>query len=126
MYRLAVGTYFSMANGFSVMTFRCTAAAKSAGKPAADRPKASPTDTRIRHHVSLLDAAAIVLADAKAPMQAKAIVDKVVERGMWKPGEGATPHATLCAAMTREIVNKGDASRFRKVDRGRFAAGSHA
>lgn len=72
--------------------------------------------------VSLLDAAATVLADAKAPMQAKQIVERVVERGLWKPGAGKTPHATLYAAMTREIAAKGAASRFRKVDRGQFAA----
>ncbi|RMF00952.1 MAG: restriction endonuclease, partial [Alphaproteobacteria bacterium] len=63
-----------------------------------------------------------VLASAKEPMQAKAIVEQVVERGLWKPGAGKTPHATLYAAMTREIKAKGAASRFRKVDRGQFAA----
>jgi len=78
----------------------------------ADKPK----------RVSLLDAAATVLADAKAPMQAKQIVEAVVERGLWKPGAGKTPHATLYAAMTREIAAKGAASRFRKVDRGQFTA----
>ena len=72
--------------------------------------------------VSLLDAAATVLAGAKTPMQAKAIVETVVKRSLWKPGAGKTPHATLYAAMTREIAAKGDASRFRKVDRGQFAA----
>jgi len=82
----------------------------------ADKPK----------RVSLLDAAATVLADAKAPMQAKAIVDAVVERGLWKPGAGRTPHATLYAAMTREIAAKGKDARFRKVDRGQFAAGKGA
>jgi hypothetical protein len=82
----------------------------------ADKPK----------RVSLLDAAATVLADAKAPMQAKQIVEAVVERGLWKPGAGKTPHATLYAAMTREIAAKGAASRFKKVDRGLFAAGKGA
>lgn len=72
--------------------------------------------------VSLLDAAATVLAGAKEPMQAKQIVDAVVERGLWTPGAGKTPHATLYAAMTREIAAKGDAARFRKVKRGLFAA----
>jgi len=76
--------------------------------------------------VSLLDAAATVLADAKAPMQAKAIVDAVVERGLWKPGAGKTPHATLYAAMTREIAAKGADARFRKVDRGQFVSGEGA
>ena len=70
--------------------------------------------------VSLLDAAATVLASAKEPMQAKAIVEQVVKRGLWKPGAGKTPHATLYAAMTREIAAKGKDARFRKVDRGQF------
>jgi len=75
-----------------------------------------------RKRVSLLDAAATVLADAKAPMQTKAIVEAVVERGLWTPGEGKTPHATLYAAMTREIAAKGKDARFRKVGRGQFTA----
>ena len=72
--------------------------------------------------VSLLDAAATVLAAAKEPMQAKAIVEQVVKRGLWKPGAGKTPHATLYAAMTREIAAKGKDARFRKVDRGQFTS----
>ena len=76
--------------------------------------------------VSLLDAAATVLKGAKGPMQAKAIVDEVVARGLWKPGAGKTPNATLYAAMTREIADKGADSRFRKVERGLFAAGKGA
>ncbi|RME99318.1 MAG: hypothetical protein D6773_13115 [Alphaproteobacteria bacterium] len=76
-----------------------------------------------RKRVSLLDAAATVLADAKEPMQAKAIVERVVERGLWKPGAGKTPHATLHAAMAREIAAKGENARFCKTGRGRFTAG---
>ena len=72
--------------------------------------------------VSLLDAAATVLASTKAPMQAKAIVEAAIERGLWTPGAGKTPHATLYAAMTREIAAKGKDARFRKVGRGQFTA----
>ena len=72
--------------------------------------------------MSILDAASQVLADAKAPMQARQIVEAVIERGLWKPGAGKTPHATLYAAMTREIEKKGDDARFTKVDRGLFSA----
>jgi hypothetical protein len=104
-----------------------TAAKTPATKPAttggsakalrAKKPKAEKAK-----RVSLLDAAATVLADAKTPMQARAIVDAVVEQGLWKPGAGRTPHATLYAAMTREIAAKGKDARFRKVDRGQFEA----
>jgi hypothetical protein len=92
----------------------------------AKQPKAKATKPANPKRVSLLDAAAKVLAGAKAPMQAKQIVDAVVERGLWKAGAGKTPHATLYAAMTREIAAKGKDTRFRKVDRGQFAAGKGA
>jgi len=112
--------------------------AKSAAKPATGKKRSrrervpdSPGGRAMRIHrnladkpkrVSLLDAAATVLAGARAPMQAKQIVEAVVERGLWKPGAGKTPHATLYAAMTREIAAKGKDARFRKVGRGQFAA----
>jgi len=70
--------------------------------------------------MSGLDAAAKVLADAGEPMRAKAIVDAMINGGLWKSG-GKTPHATIYAAMIREIAAKGDAARFKKTDRGLFA-----
>lgn len=88
--------------------------AKSAKQPNAKDAKPK--------RVSLLDAAATVLADAKAPMQAKQIVEAVVERGLWTPGAGKTPHATLYAAVIREIAAKGRDARFKKVDRGLFTS----
>ncbi|TVQ33614.1 MAG: hypothetical protein EA376_01800 [Phycisphaeraceae bacterium] len=91
---------------------KATTPKKRAKAPKADTPK----------RISLLDAAATVLKDAKAPLQAKQIVDRVIERGLWTPGVGKTPHATLYAAMTREIAAKGKDSRFAKVDRGQFTA----
>ncbi|RMF72780.1 MAG: hypothetical protein D6744_16470 [Planctomycetota bacterium] len=86
--------------------------------PATPRKASEPKPKR----ASLLNAAAAVLADAKEPMQTRAIVEAAVERGLWKPGAGKTPHATLNAAMLREIRNKGAESRFKKVARGMFAA----
>ena len=87
-------------------TPKATAAAK---KPAtADKP------------MSGLDAAAKVLSDAGEPMRAKALVDAMINGGLWKSG-GKTPHATIYAAVIREIAAKGEAARFRKTDRGLFA-----
>ncbi len=43
-------------------------------------------------------------------------------KGYWKSPGGKTPAATLSAAMTREINTKGKIARFKKVDRGLFAA----
>jgi hypothetical protein len=68
-----------------------------------------------------LDLAAKVLADAGEPLKAKQIAERAIAAG-WKTN-GKTPHATLYAAMLREIAKKGDAARFRKADRGLFEAG---
>ena len=71
--------------------------------------------------LSGLDAAAIVLREASAPLNAQDLVSLMLERGLWKT-EGKTPAATIYAAMIREIRSKGSASRFLKAERGRFAA----
>jgi len=82
-----------------------------ADKPAKREPKAK--------RVSGLDLAAKALASAKEPLNSKAIVERVLAAG-WKTS-GKTPHATLYAAMIREIAAKGKDARFKKSDRGLFA-----
>lgn len=67
-----------------------------------------------------LDLAAAVLAKANEPLNAKTIAERAITAG-WKTN-GATPHATLYAAMVREIRDKGKAARFKKTDRGLFTA----
>lgn len=69
--------------------------------------------------LSGLNAAAKVLAEAKEPLSVKAITQAMIEQGLWA-SEGKTPSATIYSAMIREIAAKGDKSRFRKVERGRF------
>jgi len=100
--------------------------AKSAAKSKATKPttaKQAKASTPAKpKRVSLLDAAATVLATAKAPMTAKAIVDEVTTKGLWTSGKGKTPHATLYAAMIREIAKKEKGARFKKVERGLFTA----
>ena len=71
--------------------------------------------------VSLLDAAAKVLGEAKEPMTTKQMIDQVTAAGLWSPGAGKTPHATLYSAILREMQKKGSNARFTKVDRGQFA-----
>lgn len=75
--------------------------------------------------MSLLDAAAHLLSlgtgDNPGAMRCKDIVDLAVERGLWTPGKGRTPANTLYAAISREIKVKGEASRFVKAERGKFA-----
>jgi len=92
--------------------------ASTKAKPAekATRPKQAAKPKR----VSGLDLAAKVLADAKEPLQAKTIAERAIAAG-WQT-TGKTPHATLYAAMIREIAKKGKEARFKKTDRGLFAA----
>ncbi len=82
--------------------------------------KADAKPRKKREGLSGLDAAAQVLARAKEPLDAKTIAERAIAAG-WKTN-GATPHATLYAAMIREIAAKGKDARFRKVEKGRFTA----
>lgn len=102
--------------------------ARLAGKPSAT-PKTAKTAKAARvakpaapRRTSALDAAATVLADATGPMRTKEMIATMSERGLWTSPGGKTPEATLYAAILREITTKGDAARFRKHDRGLFAA----
>ncbi len=71
--------------------------------------------------MSLLDAAAHLLAQGTGdPMRCQDLVDLAVERGLWQRGTGRTPANTLYASLLREINTKGAASRFVKINRGRF------
>ena len=73
--------------------------------------------------MSLLDAAAhLLILGTGNPMRCQTIVDLAIQRGLWAPRKGGkTPANTLSAAMRREIKAKGDASRFRLAERGKFA-----
>ena len=82
------------------------ATAKAPAKPKADKKKSG------------LDYAAEALRRSSKPLNAKTIAERAITAG-WVTN-GKTPHATLYAAMLREVAAKGSASRFRKVDRGLF------
>jgi hypothetical protein len=69
---------------------------------------------------SALDAAAQVLVKAGKPMRAQELIAAMTEQGLWSSPAGKTPHATLHAAITREIGAKGKEARFTKADRGLF------
>ena len=102
--------------------------AEKATKDATDAPQCDTGErgaTRGKREakpMSLLDAAAHLLSlGTGAPMRCKDIVDLAIQRGLWAPRNGGkTPANTLSAAMRREIKAKGDASRFRLADRGKF------
>jgi len=107
-------------------TLACNAPAKTkAGKTTSTQSAATRAKQGAAKRTSGLDAAARVLTESGRPMSAKEIVETAFEKGYWHSA-GRTPHATIYAAMIREIAAKGKDSRFRKVDRGRFVANAAA
>src|SRR5262245_40150292 len=94
------------------------------------KAQTEPTKTRVKNarkadpgstkRMSALEAAARVLQDAKEPMSCPALIERMASKGYWKSPGGKTPHATLSAAILREIRLKSNQSRFRKVAPGRF------
>ena len=79
--------------------------------PAASKPK----------KLSALDAAAQVLAQSSRAMNCPELIQLMSAQELWRSPKGLTPHATLYAAILREISEKGEKGRFRKVERGTFA-----
>ena len=101
---------------------------RAAAKPAANKAteaKAKPAATNAegKSKLSLLSAAAAVLAESDEPLNCKRMIELAKERGLWTPGAGKTPEQTLYSAIMREIKDKGDAARFRKSPlRGHYLA----
>jgi hypothetical protein len=69
---------------------------------------------------SALDAAAKVLGESKEPLNTKQMAEAMATKGYWTSPGGKTPHATLYAAILREITVKGKEARFKKTERGHF------
>ena len=98
-------------------------------KPSKDTSKAkSPTtpkpvqNTLRTKKMSILDAAAQVLSEAKEPLNCKLMIKAMTDKAYWEPAQsGKTPANTLHAAISKEIKTKGPDSRFEKVCRGQFA-----
>ncbi|QYK49311.1 MAG: winged helix-turn-helix domain-containing protein [Phycisphaeraceae bacterium] len=106
------------------------ASTSSAPKPA------TKTTARLKpKRLSALDAAAQVLQalpakEARLGLSASELIERMAAAGLWTSPGGKTPAATLYAAMMREILAKGDAARFVRLEatdggkRGRFTASS--
>ena len=71
---------------------------------------------------SAIDAAAQVLGASKEPMTTKEMINAMAAKNLWKTPGGKTPDRTLYSAILREINEKGKESRFKKTERGKFAA----
>ncbi len=92
---------------------------KAPSKPAAGRKSAAK---KAPQTMSALDAAAKLLSELKRPLRCGEMIEQMAAQGYWKSPGGKTPAATLHAAITREINIKGADARFKKTDRGLFAA----
>ena len=95
---------------------KATTKVASAKEPAAKKTSAKAADKKL----SAINAAAKVLGESQEPLNTKELVEQMEAKGYWKSPGGKTPEATLYSAIAREIKKKGDESRFRKVERGRF------
>jgi hypothetical protein len=100
-------------------TLEAARSKKTAAKAPAKEPKTKkPKSDR---KLSALDAAAKVLGESGQPRGTKEMIEAMAEKGYWTSPAGRTPHATLYAAILREISTKGKEARFQKVERGKFA-----
>ncbi len=95
------------------------ASKKAPSKPAAGGKAAAK---KAPQKMSALDAAAKLLSESKQPLRCREMIEQMAAKGYWKSPGGRTPAATLYAAITREINTKGQDARFKKMDRGLFAA----
>jgi len=85
-------------------------------------PPSLATSSGGQRGLSLVDAAIHVMRETGEAMNTIRMVALVAERGLWQPSRGGkTPAATLYSCILREIRDKGDASRFEKKERGKFA-----
>ena len=113
----------------STKSKKATSSKKSVSKKtAAKKAKTAPTKkaTAKPKRVSAIDAAAQVLKATGKPMRAQELITAMADQKLWTSPGGKTPHATLYAAILREINTKGAAARFTKVERGQFAFNAKA
>ncbi len=108
-----------LTKGVTVPTSAKKAKKATKASKASARPDTGKRDATGAKRPSGLDAAAQVLADAGEPMNCKAIVERMLAKGLWQTS-GRTPSATIYSAVIREIATKGADSRFRKAERGKF------
>ena len=87
--------------------------------PVAGETKGS---TSMTSRMTCLDAAHAVLTRLNKPMRIREIMEQMVDRELWLSPGGSTPDATLTSAIIRDIAKRGDASRFKRVNRGYYAA----
>ena len=85
-------------------------------------PKKAKTPKPPKEGMSALDAAHKVLVDIGTALTVRQITDVIIEKGYCPNLKGVTPQLTISSALQREILNKGDESRFYKGGKGLFGA----
>jgi hypothetical protein len=85
-------------------------------------PKGTKTKAEALKKLSALDAAARILGEIGQGMNSKELIDQMAAKGYWTSPGGQTPHATLHAAISREIKVKEADSRFAKAGPGKYTA----
>ena len=85
-------------------------------------PKVTKTKAEAPKKLSALDAAVRILGETGQAMNCKDLVEAMTAKRYWTSPGGQTPHATLHAAISREITTKGSDSRFAKAGPGKFTA----
>jgi hypothetical protein len=99
-----------------------------AAEPKAETPKKGGRQKKAEGEkkLSARDAAAKLLVETGQAMNCQEMIKGMADRGWWKSANGLTPHATLYSAILRELKAKGAGARFRKTEKGRFAANENA
>jgi hypothetical protein len=92
-------------------------AAKIKAAKKAASSKASPAAK-----LSAIAAAARVLAETGREMTCPELIEAMAAKRYWTSPGGKTPASTLYASIYQEIKSKGKDSRFKKTERGKFAA----
>jgi hypothetical protein len=85
---------------------------KGASKP--EKTAKTKAPDKPEKKLSALDATSKVLVEAGQPMNCQDLIKAMAEKGYWTSSGGKTPHATLYAAILREITTKGADARVTK------------
>jgi hypothetical protein len=81
------------------MAAKRTTTTKKAPKPADGKANAKKAAKLASKRLSQIEAAMKVLANAKEPMNCKAMVEAMNANGLWNSPNGKTPKATLYASI---------------------------
>jgi hypothetical protein len=88
--------------------------------------KATSGNAGPARNLSAIAAAARVLTETGREMTCPELIEAMAAKRYWTSPGGKTPASTLYASIYQEIKAKGKDSRFRKTERGKFAATSVA